>query len=94
MTKEELVKAVAAESAETQETVETILTDTIAQITGALGAGLVVDLAPLGRFVPRQEAAHQGSNPQTHEPMEIPAHTRVLFHPAKSLHDAVNPAGA
>lgn len=94
MTKAELVAAVAAETSEHESTVESVLDAVIAQSTQALAAGDVVELSPLGRFVTRHEAEHTGSNPQTHEPMQIPASVRVLFHVAKPLRDAVNLAGA
>jgi DNA-binding protein HU-beta len=92
MTKAELVQAVAEASGETEGTVECVLKETIDTITSTLGEGTNVDLHPLGRFVLAEEAAHTGTNPSTHEPLDIPAKTRVLFHPAQDVKDAVNAA--
>jgi DNA-binding protein HU-beta len=93
MTKAEIVAEVAAATDESQEAVEEIVNSTIDTITGALGGGeRVINLGPLGTFTLRDEGAHTGSDPNTHEPVGYPPYTRVLFHPAKALHDAVQPA--
>jgi DNA-binding protein HU-beta len=91
MTKQELIDKIAeVPGVGSQAEVEAALNAGIEAITEALAGGEVVDLAPLGRFVPRSEAAHQGSDPRTHEPIEVGAQTRILFHPAGALRDAVN----
>lgn len=92
MTKAELVTAVAEQSGETEKTVECVLKETIDAVTNSLGAGENVDLHPLGRFVLANEAAHTGTDPNTHQPIDIPAKTRVLFHPSEDVKVAVNAA--
>lgn len=94
MTKDDVVDAVATATGHAQSDVEQVLDATIQAVTEGLAAGGPVEFGDLGRFVPRAEAEHTGSNPQTHEPMQIPAQTRVLFHSAKALRDAVNAAPA
>ena len=46
--------------------------------------------AEFGTFVIRSHAAHQGTQPQTGEPVSIAASRVPSFKPAKALHDAVN----
>lgn len=93
MTKDELVAAVASATSQSETDVALTVDAAITEIAGGLsGGGGVVHLGPLGTFSTRLEAAHTGSNPQTHEPLEIPASVRVLFHPSGMLREAVNDA--
>lgn len=89
MTKDDLVEAVAAETSCTEDEVRSVLDAAIDSITQGLVDGDVIDVGPLGRFVPRLENAHEGSNPSTGEPLEIPAQTRVLFHPSEKVREAL-----
>lgn len=90
MTKAELVEEIVTETGQSQAVVEQVLESTICQITEHLGGDeTVLHLGPLGTFSLREEEAHVGSDPNTHEPTDYPAYTRVLFHPAPTLHDAV-----
>jgi DNA-binding protein HU-beta len=91
MTKAELVEQVANDAGATQASVEDIVDRVIDAMSTALAESEVVELRPFGRFVTRLEGEHEGTDPNTHEPITIPAHTRVLFHPSTELRDLVKP---
>jgi nucleoid DNA-binding protein len=90
MVKKELIAAAAEATGYTEKETEDIVNGAIAQITEAIQAGDTVDLHPLGRFLPVVEPEHAGTDPSTHEAIQIPEHTRILFHPSQVLKDAAN----
>ncbi len=95
MTKDELTAAAAACAETSDADAERVVTGVIDAITEALGNGDVVELGDLGRFVTRAEGAHETHVPGQEAPVQVPAHTRVLFHPAKALREALpTPAAA
>jgi DNA-binding protein HU-beta len=49
-------------------------------------------LAGLGRLKKSQRKARMGRNPQTGEPIKIPAKTVVKFYVAKAVKDSIAPA--
>lgn len=53
-------------------------------------AGNTVSVSGFGQFEAVERAERQGRNPQTNEPMTIPASHSVKFKPYKALKDAVN----
>ncbi len=59
-------------------------------VTGSLKSGTDVVLVGFGSFTTSQRAARTGRNPQTGEPMQIPAATVARFRAGKKLKDAVN----
>jgi DNA-binding protein HU-alpha len=59
------------------------------EITLALSRKQRVALIGFGTFEVRQHAARQGRNPQTGEPMTIPASNGVHFKPGKALKDKI-----
>lgn len=61
------------------------------ELTERLGSGEEVAWPGVGTFKLKKRKARQGRNPQTGEPMTIPAHTVVTFTPAKNLKEKVNP---
>ncbi|MFT4108496.1 MAG: HU family DNA-binding protein [Propionicimonas sp.] len=64
-------------------------------ITADVAAGEKVALAGFGTFEVRERGARTGRNPQTGEPMDIPASRTCAFRPASRLRAAVNlPADA
>lgn len=91
MTKAELVQQIAADTGETQEKVECVLDGFVEAAGAMLSDGGVVEFGPFGRFIPRDEGEHAGTDPNTHEPITVPAQTRILFHPASDLRELVNP---
>ena len=58
-------------------------------IQGALKSGYRVVLPGLGKIQVRNTKARMGINPQTREPISIPARKKVRFTPNKALKDAV-----
>jgi integration host factor subunit alpha len=59
-------------------------------ITDELAQGREVRVHNFGTFKVRNMGARMGRNPQTGEPINIPAHKKVVFTPAKYFKDQVN----
>lgn len=57
---------------------------------GALQGGDKVPLVGFGTFAVSERAARSGRNPQTGEPVEIPARKAVTFKAGSALKEAVN----
>ncbi len=51
----------------------------------------VVNISHFGTFRLKAVAERQGINPQTRQPMTIPAHQRVFFSPCKALRELIQP---
>ena len=87
MTKTELIESCAAElgisKAESQKIVETIF----GRITGALSEGSdgKMQIQGFGTFLTKMRKERMGRNPQTKEPMLIPASKTVTFKPGQDL---------
>lgn len=90
MNKTELIKEVAERTGETQAAVEKVINSTLDTITDTLAKKESVTLIGFGTFETRERAARKGINPQTKEPLEIPASTAAAFRAGKGLKDAVN----
>ena len=90
MNKNDLVLALASEyeisRAHAQELVDFVLRS----ITSSVQKGEEVALHGFGRFKVTERAARKGRNPQTGEPVKIPASKRVKFEAAKALKEGVN----
>ena len=89
MTKVELIAAVANEANLTKKDAEKAVTATIDVITETLQKGEKVSLVGFGTFEVRERKERQGRNPQTREPMTIPASKLPAFSAGKALKDAV-----
>ena len=89
MTKVELIAAVAADAGLTKKDAEKAVTATIDVITETLQKGEKVSLVGFGTFEVRERKERQGRNPQTREPMTIPASKLPAFSAGKALKDAV-----
>jgi DNA-binding protein HU-beta len=91
MTKSTLVGVIAEKACVTKATAAEIL----AVIEGVAKAEVKKNgqfvLPGLGKAVKQQRKARIGRNPQTGEPIKIPAKTVVKFRVAKSFKDAVIP---
>ncbi|MBD5605312.1 MAG: HU family DNA-binding protein [Candidatus Eremiobacteraeota bacterium] len=89
MTKNELIRELAEEfelpRKQVGEMVETILE----KMTNVLKSGDKVQLTPFGQFRIRDRAARMARNPQTGEPVKVPAKRVLKFVPGKTLKDAV-----
>ncbi len=89
LSKSDIISAVAEQAglskADTGRAVDAMLD----AITAALKSGEAVNFVGFGSFVARPRAARTGLNPQTKEPLQIPATTVPAFKAGKALKDAV-----
>ena len=90
MTKVELIAAVATNAGLTKKDAEKAVSATLDVITDALKNGEKVSLVGFGTFEVRERKERQGRNPQTREPMTIPASKLPAFSAGKALKDAVS----
>ena len=90
MNKTEFIAAVAAKEGLEKKTAEKAVNAVIACVGDALAAGDKIQIAGFGTFEVKERAAHQGINPSTKEPMQIPASKSPVFKSGKQLKDAVN----
>ncbi len=90
MNKTELIAAIAAKSALTKKDAEKALKAFEEAVTEELAKGGKVQLVGFGTFDVANRAAREGRNPQTGEPMKIPASKAPRFKVGKALKDAVN----
>ena len=90
MNKSELIEAVAASADIPKAAAGRALDAMIDTVTGALKQGDQVVLVGFGTFLVNDRAARTGRNPQTGEPLDIPAAKIPSFKPGKTLKDAVN----
>ena len=89
MTKVELIAAVTTNAGLTKKDAEKAVSATLDVITDALKNGEKVSLVGFGTFEVRERKERQGRNPQTREPMTIPASKLPAFSAGKALKDAV-----
>jgi len=90
MNKSELVSAIAAKAEVTKKDAEKFLQSFVDVITEELANGGKVQLVGFGTFDVADRAAREGRNPQTGNPMTIPASKAPRFKVGKALKDAVN----
>jgi integration host factor beta subunit len=93
MKKADLVDAIAAKSGAPKAQVQQLVEDVFELMAEALARGEKIDLRGFGTFSVRDSKARIGRNPQTGEPISIPARRMPGFKPGKELKDRVNPAG-
>lgn len=89
MNKADLVSAVLATADLSGAQAEAALEATLTAVAEAVASGDKVVLAGFGTFEPRHRSARSGRNPQTGEPIEIPASTTVGFKPASAFKRAL-----
>ena len=87
MNKTELIAAVAERAELSKKDAEAA---TIDAITEALHQGEKVQLVGFGSFEVKNRAERMGRNPQTKEPIPIPASKAPVFKAGKALKDAVS----
>ena len=89
MNKGELVSAMSEKTAMTKKDSDKCLQAILEAITEELGKGGKVQLVGFGTFDVADRAAREGRNPQTGQPMKIPASKAPRFKVGKALKDAV-----
>ena len=89
MNKTELVANVAEKAGLSKKDAEKALSAVIESVEEALVEGDKVQLIGFGTFEVKDRAARTGRNPQTGEPVEIPAKRKIKFNPTQALKDLV-----
>ena len=89
MNKTELIAAVAEKAELSKKDAEAAVSAVVDSITEALRKGEKVQLVGFGSFEVKTHAERMGRNPQTKEPIPIPASKAPVFKAGKPLKDAV-----
>ena len=89
MNKTELISACAESTGLSKKDSERVLNAAIDAITAALVKGEKVQISGFGIFETKDREARIARNPQTKEPMEIPATRVPTFKASKALKDSV-----
>ena len=89
MTKNELIRELAEEFELPRTRVAEMVETMLEKMTDVLKSGDKVQLTPFGQFRIRDRAARMARNPQTGEPVKVPAKRVLKFVPGKTLKDAV-----
>jgi len=90
MKKADLVDAIASRANVSKAQAQTIVEDVFELISEGLTRGDKIDLRGFGTFSVSEKAARTGRNPQTGDPINIPARRVPAFKPGKELKDRVN----
>ncbi len=89
MTKNELVRELAEDFEMPRKQVTEMVESILDKMTEVLKSGDKVQLTPFGQFKIRDRAARVARNPQTGEPVNVPAKRVLKFIPGKPLKEAV-----
>ena len=89
MNKTELIAAVAERSELSKKAAEAAVTALVDVVTESLRREEKVQLVGFGSFEVKVRAERMGRNPQTKEPIPIPASKAPVFKAGKALKDAV-----
>jgi DNA-binding protein HU-beta len=89
MTHSQFVTTLAEKCGLSKSQVGAFLGNLVDAITSAVKKGEPVKIPNLGGWKKRKSAARVGRNPQTGEPLKIPARVKVRFSVAKSFKEAV-----
>lgn len=89
MTKNELVRELAEDFELPRKQVAEMVESILDKMTEVLKSGDKVQLTPFGQFKIRDRAARVARNPQTGEPVNVPAKRVLKFIPGKPLKEAV-----
>jgi len=89
MTKSELVRELAEDFELPRRQVTELVEAMLEKITGVLKSGDKVQLTPFGQFRIRDRAARIARNPQTGEPVNVPAKRVLKFTAGRTLKEAV-----
>jgi nucleoid DNA-binding protein len=88
--KADLVDEISDETDIDREVVQEVVDSLLENIARRLACGDNVLLFGFGRFTVRERAARTGRNPQTSEPIVIPASRQVDFRASETLKEAVS----
>ncbi len=91
MTKTELVNALAKKADLEKKQAKAFLEALTEIVSAEIKRGGAVPLSGLGKFKVQKRKARMGRNPQTGEPIKIPAKKVVKFTVAKALKDLIAP---
>jgi DNA-binding protein HU-beta len=86
----EIIDALAAKTGFSKQKSEAFSKALVAQIKDELRETGKASITNFGSFKVKRISQRQGQNPQTGEPITIPAHNRVSFTPYKALKETVN----
>ncbi len=89
MTNAQFVAKLAEKSGLSKSQAAGFLSSVVETITSSVKKGEPVKIPNLGGWKKRKSAARVGRNPQTGEPIQIPARVKVRFSVAKSFKEAV-----
>jgi DNA-binding protein HU-beta len=89
MTKSQLIQKLADASGLTKKQASTMLEALVETTVSSVRKGDPVKIPGLGTFRKVQTKARMGRNPQTGEPIKIPARKKARFSVAKTFKDAV-----
>jgi DNA-binding protein HU-beta len=89
MTKSQIVAHLAEKTEMQKKTVAAVLEELVTLAAKEAGSGGQFVIPGLGKAVKANRKARTGRNPQTGEPIKIPAKTVVKFRLAKAFKDAV-----
>jgi DNA-binding protein HU-beta len=92
MKKSDIVDSIAGKIGVPKAQVQQMVDDVFDLIAEGLTRGEKIDLRGFGTFSVRDSAARTGRNPQSGEPIQIPARRVPAFKPGKELKDKVNTA--
>jgi DNA-binding protein HU-beta len=90
MNKTQLIDTVAGKTGQSKAQTAKYLDALLATLATSLADGEPVQLVGFGSFNLTERPARQGRNPQTGQPMALPAKRIVKFKPGKALADAAN----
>jgi DNA-binding protein HU-beta len=91
MNKGELIEAVARNSGESKALADKMVNEMLDVIVGAVVSTGKVQITGFGTFEARNRAARTARNPQTGEPIFVPATRVPAFKAGKGFKDAVRP---
>lgn len=86
----EIVEALSQKTGFSKQKSEDFTKALIAEVKAELQKTGKASITNFGSFKVKEVAERQGKNPQTGEPITIPAHKRVTFTPYKALREEVN----
>lgn len=91
MTKKDLISKVVAQSPDLNRgQVALVINQTLQAITETLRKEQEVSIKGFGKFELRHRKARKGTNPRTHQPMELSASTTVGFRASDTLKRTIN----